>query len=147
MNNKYTAMNTARIDSAAFVLRVTLGAVLLAHGLLKFLVFTLPGTAGFFASVGFPGWSAYVVAPFEVLAGAALIAGFHSSLVALASLPVLAGAALVHAANGWLFTNQNGGWEYPVVLVLLAAAVALLGDGAYSVRRLTPAGAPGPLRT
>lgn len=130
-------MNTQRIDTAALVLRLTLGLVLVAHGLLKFLVFSLPGTAGFFASVGFPGWAAYIVAPFEVLGGLALIVGFGSTLVALASVPLLLGAAAVHAGNGWLFTAPNGGWEYPAVLVLLAVGVALLGDGAYSLRHTT----------
>lgn len=128
-------MNTQRTDLAALVLRATLGSALLAHGLLKFLVFTLPGTAGFFASVGFPGWTAYIVAPFEVVAGVALVVGYRSSLVALAALPVLLGALSVHAGNGWLFTNPNGGWEFPATLVLLAVGVALLGDGAYSLRR------------
>jgi putative oxidoreductase len=135
-------MTSTRIDTAALLLRVTLGAVLLAHGLLKFLVFTLPGAAGFFESVGFPGWTAYVVAPVEVLAGVALIAGFHARLVALASLPVLLGSLSVHLGNGWLFSNPNGGWEFPAVLVVLAAAVALLGDGAYGMRRIGTAAAP-----
>ena len=40
---------------AAFVLRLSLGIMFIAHGLLKVLVFTLPGTAQFFESVGFPG--------------------------------------------------------------------------------------------
>ena len=129
-------MTNFRFDSAALGLRLTLAAVLLAHGLLKVFVFTLPGTAGFFASVGFPGWAAYVVAPLELCAAVVLIAGFHSSMAALAVLPVLIGATFVHAGNGWLFTNPSGGWEYPAVLVLLAGAVAALGDGAYSVRRV-----------
>lgn len=128
-------MTPSRNDLAALVLRLTLGAVLIAHGLLKFLVFTLPGTAGFFESVGFPGWSAYGVAPFEVVAGILLVVGYRSSAVAIASLPVLLGALWVHAGNGWLFSAPNGGWEFPAVLVLLAVAVALLGDGAYGVRR------------
>lgn len=123
-------------DLAALMLRLSLGSVLLAHGLLKMLVFTLPGTAGFFESVGFPGWTAYVVAPFEVLAGLTLVIGLHARTVALASLPVLLGALAVHAGNGWLFSNKNGGWEFPALLVLLAVAVALLGDGRYSVGSL-----------
>lgn len=127
-------MNMNRIDTSALVLRIALGSVLTAHGLLKFLVFTLPGAAGFFATVGFPGWTAYVVAPLEVIAGIALIVGWHSSVAALAALPVLLGASIVHAGNGWLFSNPNGGWEYPVVLALLGLGVTLLGDGRYSVR-------------
>lgn len=126
-------MTPTRSDYAATLLRLVLGTVLLAHGLLKVFVFTLPGTAGFFASVGFPGWTAYPVTAFEVLGGLALIAGLRSSAVAIAAVPVLLGAASVHLGNGWLFTAPNGGWEYPVVLVLLAVAVALLGDGAYAV--------------
>ena len=125
-----------RLDSAILLSRLALGGVLLAHGLLKFLVFTLPGTAGFFASVGFPGWAAYVVAPLEVIAGAAMIVGFHSRLFAVLTLPVQVGAGLVHAGNGWLFSNAGGGWEFSAVLVVLTAVVYLLGDGAYSVRSL-----------
>lgn len=126
-------MDTNRINAAALVLRLTLGGVLIAHGLLKFIVFTLPGTAAFFASVGFPGWAAYVVAPLEVLAGLAMIAGWRTSIAALAALPVVLGATLVHSGNGWLFTGSNGGWEYPAVLVLLCICVALLGSGSYSL--------------
>lgn len=119
--------------AAATLLRITLGVMFLAHGLLKFVVFTLPGTAGFFESVGLPGWAAYVVAPAEVLAGIALVAGFQVRAVALATLPILIGALYTHAGSGWLFTNKNGGWEYPAFLVIVAIAVALLGEGRLAV--------------
>ena len=102
---------------------------------LKFLVFTLPGTAKFFAAVGFPGWSAYIVAPFEVLAGVALIVGFQTRLVAAAGLPILLGALLVHAGNGWFFSSPKGGWEYPAFLVVTAVAVALLGGGRIAISK------------
>lgn len=128
-------MNAVRINIAALVSRITLGTVLIAHGLLKFFVFTLPGAASFFVSVGFPGWAAYIVTPFEVLGGIALVIGYRTSWVALAALVELLGIVSVHYANGWLFTNKNGGWEYPIVLVMLAVTVALLGEGAYSLRR------------
>jgi putative oxidoreductase len=101
----------------------------LAHGLLKIMVFTLAGTAGFFESVGFPGWAAYIVAPFEVLTGLALVLGIYTRPVAVASLAVLLGALVVHSGNGWMFTNKNGGWEYPAFLVVAAITVALLDGG------------------
>ena len=116
-------------DYAALTLRLALGAMFLSHGLLKFFVFTLPGTAGFFESVGFPGWTAYIVTPAEVLAGVALIAGFQTRWVALAAIPILFGSLAVHTGNGWVFSNPKGGWEYPLYLLVTAAVVALLGGG------------------
>lgn len=130
-----TPLHFQRADLAALVLRAALGIVLIAHGMLKLFVFTLPGTAGFFESVGFPGWAAYGVAPLELITGVLLVVGYQAAWAALLSLPVLLGALFVHVGNGWLFTNAKGGWEFPAVLVFLAVGVALLGDGAYSLRK------------
>ena len=126
-------MNQAQNAYAATLLRVSLGVILIAHALLKVLVFTLPGAAGFFASQGFPAWTVYPVVAVELLGGATLIAGLKSRYAAIAALPVLLGALSVHAHNGWTFTAANGGWEYPALLVVLAVAVALLGDGAFAL--------------
>ncbi len=117
-------------DYGVALLRVALGAMFLAHGLLKVFVFTLPGTAAFFASVGFPGFMAYIVVPAEVLAGLALVVGFRTRLVAALTVPILIGAASVHFGNGWLFSAPKGGWEYPVYLIVAAVAQSLLGAGA-----------------
>lgn len=114
---------------AVLLLRLSLGTMFLAHGLMKLLVFTLPGTAQFFVSVGFPAWTAYVVTAAELGGGALLILGIQARWIALALIPVLAGAASVHLGNGWVFSAPNGGWEYPVYLTILAFAQFLLGDG------------------
>ena len=115
------------------LLRVALGVLLFAHGALKVFVFTLPGTAAFFASAGFPAWSAYLVAPAEVLGGLALMLGFQTRLVALLSLPILLGALSVHLGNGWLFSAPKGGWEFLAFLVVAMFAQTLLGSGAVSL--------------
>jgi putative oxidoreductase len=125
---------TTTNDYAALILRVALGAMFIAHGLLKVMVFTLPGTVGFFESVGFPGWTAYAVTAAEIGGGALLIAGVGVRAVSIALLPVLLGALYVHSGSGWLFTNENGGWEYPAFLVVAAIVQALLGPGAYALR-------------
>lgn len=119
---------------AAFVLRVSLGVVFIAHALLKPLVFTLPGTAQFFAAHGFPGWSAYPVFGAELIGGLALVAGIHARVASVALIPVMAGAFLVHWPNGWMFTAPNGGWEYVSFLIAALVAQALLGDGAFALR-------------
>lgn len=128
-------MNTnTQTTYGIFIMRVALGIVLLAHSVyLKLVIFTLPGTAAYFASIGLPGPLAYVVFTAEALAGLALIAGFKTRLVAALVVPILAGATWAHAGNGWLFTNNGGGWEYPVLLTVMAAAQALLGNGAFAV--------------
>ena len=128
-----------RTEYAALILRVGLGVMFVAHGLLKVMVFTLPGTAGFFESVGFPGWLAYVVATAEIGGGVLLIAGVAVRAVTLALIPVLLGALFVHFGSGWVFSNPNGGWEYPAFLVLASVVQVLLGPGKFA---LTVPGVP-----
>lgn len=127
---------------AALVLRVSLGIMFIAHALLKYVVFTLPGTVKFFESIGLPGPLAYFTFFAELIGGALILAGAGTRWVALALVPVLLGATWVHAGNGWLFTAPNGGWEYPAFLTAAALAQALLGDGAYALHNLFGGAAP-----
>jgi putative oxidoreductase len=118
---------------AAFILRLSLGFMFMAHGLLKILVFTPSGTARFFESIGLPGPLAYLVMGAEIGGGILLVLGVQTTRVAWALVPVLLGAAWVHLPNGWLFTNPNGGWEYPVFLAVVAVVQGLLGDGVFAL--------------
>lgn len=127
-------MDNRSFDLAVLILRLGLGAVFIAHAMLKITVFGLPGTAQFFTTVGFPGWMAYVVTFAELAGGIALILGIYTRQVAYALMPILLGAFYVHIGNGWLFTNNNGGWEYPLFLVVATIVQALLGSGRYVVR-------------
>jgi len=125
-------LNTA--PYAVLLLRVSLGILFLAHGLLKVFVFTLPGTAQFFSSVGLPGFMAYPVTLLEILGGIGLLLGFYSRWIAIALFPVLLVATFkVHFANGWLFTNESGGWEFPAFFAAATVVQFLLGDGAYAL--------------
>ena len=47
--------STRRIDAGAILLRSAVGIMFIAYALLKYFVFTLPGTAKFFESLGPPG--------------------------------------------------------------------------------------------
>ncbi len=121
---------------AAFVLRVSLGLMFIAHALLKYAVFTLPGTVKFFESLGLPGPLAYATFFAELIGGALILAGVGTRYVAAALVPVLLGALWAHAGNGWLFSAPNGGWEYPAFLAAAAVVQALLGDGKYALSSL-----------
>jgi putative oxidoreductase len=141
-----TDTNTA--PYAALVLRVSLGLMFLAHGLvLKVFTFTIPGTVGYFQSIGYPGFFAYLVILGEVGGGLALIVGVWTRYIALLLLPIMIGATLQHAGNGWVFSTSGGGWEFPAFWTVMLVVQALLGDGAYALKLPGLAGAGAEPRT
>lgn len=131
---------------AALLLRLSLGTLFVAHALLKLLVFTLPGTAQFFQSLGLPPVLAYATFAAELVGGVLLLLGIGSRWVALALVPILLGATWAHAGNGWVFSAPNGGWEYPAFWTVTLFVQALLGNGAYALR-LGAAARPANLQT
>jgi len=131
--NRRQELDARTSPYAAFLLRLSLGTVFLAHALLKLLVLSLPGTVAFFSAHGFPGWTAYPVFAAELLGGSALVLGVYSRVVALLLVPVLLGAFTVHWPNGWYFANANGGWEYIAVLLVGLVVQAGLGDGPHAL--------------
>jgi putative oxidoreductase len=131
MNAAPTAPNAA---FAALILRLALGVLFIAHALLKLFVFTLPGTAQFFQSLGLPGVLGYVTFAAELIGGVLLVLGIGSRWVALALVPIMLGATWAHAGNGWVFSGPKGGWEYPLFWTVTLFVQALLGDGAYALR-------------
>jgi putative oxidoreductase len=134
-----TTVDPRTAPYAALLLRLSLGVMFLAHSVyLKLFVFTLPGTAKFFGSLGLPPESAYLVFAAEAAGGLALILGFHPRTVAAILIPVLLGATWVHSGNGWVFSADGGGWEYPLFLTVTAAVQALLGGGAYAPTNREP---------
>ena len=126
-------VNNSTAPYAAFGLRVASGILFLAHGLLKVMVFTIPGTVGYFESLGLPGLFAYLTIFAEIVGGTALILGVATRLVALLLIPVLLGALWVHSGNGWVFSSEGGGWEFPLFWAVTQVVIALLGSGAFAV--------------
>jgi putative oxidoreductase len=135
LNRIETSVSPRHVGYGIALLRISLGVMFLAHSvLLKFYTYTLAGTAGYFESLGFPAFSAYLVFWIEAVAGAALVLGIGTRIATVAVLPVLLGALSVHAANGWVFSTPGGGWEYPLYLVVLAVAQLVLGPGAFALQ-------------
>jgi putative oxidoreductase len=116
---------------AALLLRVSLAVMFFAHAWLKIAVFTPAGAAKYFESLGVPGFVAYLTMAAEIGGGLFLLLGIETRWVALLLVPLMAGTiVLVHGKNGWLFTNKDGGWEYPAFWIVGLIALSLLGDGA-----------------
>ena len=134
-------MKTSTLETPAFsqidlsragatLLRVALGIMFIAHSVvLKYFTFTLAGTAQYFVSIGLPGFLAYVVFALEAVGGVLLVLGIRTRWVALGLVPVLLGATWVHVGNGWVFNAPNGGWEYPVFLIVISLVVAAQNAG------------------
>lgn len=123
----------------AALLRVSLGVLALAHGLLKILVFTPAGTVGFFESLGLPAFLAYATIAVEVGGGLALIIGAYTRYVAAAMFPILIGSIVFgHWDAGWLFSNEGGGWEFPAFWAAALIVQMLLGDGALALKLGAP---------
>lgn len=119
----------------ATLLRIALGTIFLAHSAyLKVAVFTMAGTVGYFESLGLPAIAAWLVVTTEIVGGLALLAGVRVREAALALAVVAFGATWVHSGAGWLFTNEGGGWEFPLFLGIASLAQALLGPGRFALR-------------
>ena len=118
------------------LLRISLGIIFIAHSLyLKLIVFTLPGTVGFFESIGLPAILAYITFAAEAIGGVALVLGLYARWAALSLIPIALGATWAHSGSGWVFSNAGGGWEYPLFLAIAAAVVALQGNGGLALQR------------
>jgi uncharacterized membrane protein YphA (DoxX/SURF4 family) len=112
------------------VLRVTVGAVFLAHGIQKFQG-GVDGVAGFFDKVGIPMASlmAWVVTVVETLGGALLILGLATQLsAALLAFVMIVAVVMVKAGKGFI-----SGYELDVALFASCVALMLQGAGKYSI--------------
>jgi putative oxidoreductase len=88
----------------------------------------------YFESLGVPGFLAYLTMAAEIAGGTLLLLGIETSWVALLLVPLIAGTiVLVHSKKGWLFTNKDGGWEYPAFWIVGLLVLAALGDGAVAL--------------
>jgi len=124
------------ISYGTLLLRVALGVMFLAHGLMKLLVFKPSGTVAYFRSLALPGVFAYLTILGEVGGGLLLLVGFLTSVVSILLIPLVLGTIfIVHGTKGWLFSNEGGGWEYPAFWSVTLVVQAMLGSGAYSLGR------------
>ena len=124
---------------ADLLIRVTLGALLVPHGLQKLLGWFggrgLAANTALFDKIGYsPGWLwGNIVIGTEVLGGLLLIIGLWTRPAALAIAIFALNAIVVTSAKGFFWSN--GGSEYSILLFVCALFVFIRGAGAYSVDR------------
>jgi putative oxidoreductase len=132
-------------DYTALIARLTLGFVMLPHGLQKtvgwFGGYGFNGTMDFFTqSMGIPWIFALAAIAAEALGSLALLAGSLGRLAAAAiGINMIVAIATVHWQHGilmnWFGQQQGEGFEYHLLAIALAAIVIIRGSGAWSVAR------------
>lgn len=125
------------VDLAAFILRIAAGVTLFLHGYgHAFRGGKLPGTAGWFESIGLkPGkLHALLATVTEIGAGIALIFGFLTPLAAGAAAATMVVALITaHRNNGFFIFNPGQGYEYTLFISLTLFGLAALGGGRWSL--------------
>jgi putative oxidoreductase len=130
-------------DIALFLLRVVIGGVVIPHGLLKLGVVgtggSIPGVAGWFNSMGLrPGlfW-AYMAVLAEAGGGLLTVVGLGGPIgpgLLAADLAVV--TVVAHWNQGFWAGGGKVGWEFPLPLATGGLAIALAGNGSWSLDRL-----------
>lgn len=124
-------------DIGLLVLRVVVGLLLAGHGMQKVSHrlggHGLQGGIDEFRGDGFRGGAvtALTAGVSQVGAGLLLAVGLLVPAAAMAAIGVMTVAATVKRPHGlWV---QHDGYEFPLVLVTVAAALAFTGGGAFSL--------------
>ena len=130
-------MESNATDLALLVLRVTVGAVFLAHGINH--IFgggKIAGTGRWFESLGMrPGWMhAWTASLTEIGAGTLLVAGLITPVAAAGVVGVMLVAWITnHRGNGFFIFRPGEGWEYVMTLTMTGVVIAMLGPGRWSI--------------
>lgn len=128
-------------DIALFLARIGLAAVFIVHGWGKFV--DMEGTMSYFITLGLPGSLAYLVASLELLGGIAMLLGIGTTAAGVGLAIVMIGAIIKAKWSQGFF----GGWEFDLVLLLSALAIAASGAGSISIYELFKAKEPIPKKT
>ena len=123
-------------EIGALILRVTLGALFLAHGVVKFQG-GIENIEGWFSSIGLPGFMAYGVALLEIIGGIALIIGLGTKIVAALFALLMVGAILkVKLSVGLLGNGQMAGYELDLGFLAMAVYLVISGSKLLSIDQI-----------
>jgi putative oxidoreductase len=115
----------------ALVLRLVLGAIMVAHGYTKIIPRgALYNFTHFVASLGFPAWLGYVAAFTEFFGGMLLIIGLLTRVAALGVVIDMGVAVFrVHLRGGLTGHSGQPGFEFPLALLAMALMLVFIGPG------------------
>ena len=124
-------------DLGKLILRLTVGGLMLFHGVQKIMK---PGVVEYIGDTlggfGLPGFIAYGVFVGEVLAPLLIIVGYQVRAGALLIVINMVFAVLLMHTGDLLSLTQHGGWRLELQAFFLfgALAIAFLGNGRYAMQ-------------
>lgn len=114
-----------------FLVRLALAIVFILHGWEK--VANMPEAITAFAGMGFSAFWVYLVAWVELLGGIAMLLGVWTRCAGWLLAIIMAVTIYVMKGMGM---GLSGGYEFNVVLLLIALAVSFAGPGTLTVKKL-----------
>ncbi|MEW9050572.1 MAG: DoxX family protein [Neobacillus sp.] len=125
-----------KYEIGTLILRVILGFTFFIHGLVKFQG-GIENIAGWFESIGLPGFLAYAVALLEMVGGIALVIGLGSRVISALFVLLMLGATFkVKLAGGFLGNGQGAGYELDLALLAMALVIAINDSKLFALDRV-----------
>jgi uncharacterized membrane protein YphA (DoxX/SURF4 family) len=113
-----------------------LGIIFLIHGVAKFQG-GIENIAGWFSSIGLPGFLAYITAGIEVIGGIALIIGLGTRIVSALFVLLMIGAIIkVKLAAGFLGNGKMAGYELELIYLVTSLFLVINGSNLFSIGKL-----------
>lgn len=127
-------MNNTHTDLGLFTLRSALAGIFISHGYEK--ATNMSNTLGFLSTLlHLPMWLAYLVTYGEIVLGVLMLLGIALRPVGTGMIVILVGTIyFFHGEKG--FSDMNGGWEYPFILLSIAFTLTLIGGGSWTIQAL-----------
>jgi putative oxidoreductase len=119
-------------DHAKLLLRVTVGFLVLLHGIYKLQnPGAVEGIGGMFADIGLPAFLAYLVYVGEVIAPIMLLVGYQTRIAALlVAITMVVAILLAHSGQLFTLAERGGGYALELQVMFLVGALAIFGLGA-----------------
>jgi uncharacterized membrane protein YphA (DoxX/SURF4 family) len=135
-NKKEVRKVIKKYEIGALVLRLVLGITFFIHGFAKFQG-GIENVAGWFSSMGLPGFMAYAIATIELVGGIALIIGLGTRVISALFVFVMLGAIIkVKLAAGFMGDGKTAGYELELVLLSIAVYLFINGSKLFSLQNL-----------
>lgn len=125
-----------KLEVGVFILRLVTGLVFLVHGLDKYQN-GLGNIADWFASIGLPGFLAYIVGTAELFGGILIMLGLGTRVIAWLLAVIMVGAIVkVKLAVGFMGNGQMAGYEFDLILLAATVCLGIGGAGQFALDRL-----------